>query len=48
MQVFWEDGAFSHVRLVVHADRSDRTWGSLPSDVDYRDEFAVETLQLDY
>lgn len=46
MQIYWHDGEFHHVRLFVHTDRSHRSWGALPSDVDYQDEFAVETLDI--
>ena len=48
MHIYWHDGEFNHVRLFVHADRSHRSWGALPSDVDYRNQFAIETLELEF
>ncbi len=47
MTVIWVDGEFSHVRLYLHERKEDRSWGALPSDADYRDDFAVETLELE-
>lgn len=48
MTVVWMNNEFDHVRLFVHANPADRSWGSLPSDLDLRDEFQVETLDLQF
>ncbi|MFP4152277.1 MAG: hypothetical protein ACOC2V_04680 [Alkalispirochaeta sp.] len=48
MVVFYENGEFSHVRLYVHNDPTHRSWGALPGGEDLSDEFAIETLEIDY
>ena len=48
MDVFYENGEFSHVRLYAQENRAHRSWGALPSGQDLSEEFAVETLQIDY
>lgn len=48
MQVFYENGEFSHVRLYATENRSHRSWGSLSSGQDLSEEFSTETLQIDY
>lgn len=48
MTVFYENGEFSHVRLFVHENPTHRSWGALPGGEDLSDEFAIETLEIDY
>ncbi len=48
MTIIWQNNEFDHVRLVVHTDRTHRSWGALPSDADLREEFQVETLDLQF
>lgn len=46
MIVYYRGEEFSHVRLFVQRNMADTSWGALPSDVDYREAFAVETLDI--
>jgi hypothetical protein len=48
MTVFYEAGEFSHVRLFVQQNRNHPTWGTLPGGEDLSDEFAVESLEINY
>jgi hypothetical protein len=48
MTVFYEGAEFSHVRLFVQENRNHPTWGTLSGGEDLSEEFAVETLELDY
>ena len=48
MVIFYRNGEFSHLRLFVSANRSDRTWGTLPSGQDLREQFSTEELVIRY
>ncbi len=48
MNVFYENGEFSHVRLYVQENRAHRSWGALRGGQDLSEEFATDTLQIDY
>lgn len=45
--VFWKDGAFDHIRLYLHKDRTHRSWGDLDPTNDIAGEFeGVESIEL--
>jgi hypothetical protein len=47
--VYYKDGEFSHVRLYVHPERSHRTWGSVPQNVNIDSRFEnIESIQIEY
>ena len=46
MDVFWENGEFSHLRLYVVRDLRDMSWGAIDQTEDLSEEFAVESLEL--
>lgn len=46
MDVYWENGEFSHLRLYVKENLRDLSWGAIDQTEDYTDEFAVDTLEL--
>lgn len=46
--IFWEDGAFSHIRLYLQRDDRHDSWGELDNPEDYTDKFNIETLELDF
>jgi hypothetical protein len=46
MDIFWENGEFSHLRLYVVRDLRDMSWGAIDQTEDLSEEFAVETLEL--
>lgn len=48
MNVYYENGEFSHVRLYAQENRTHRSWGAPRSGQDLTEEFSVETLQIDY
>ena len=48
MTVYYRDGEFSYVRLVVPRNRQDRAWHVVPSGLDLTQEFNVETLELEF
>ncbi len=48
MNVFYEGGELSHVRLYAQENRTHRSWGALPGGQDLSEEFSVETLRIDY
>lgn len=48
MTIYYMDGEFSHLRLVVQAERSHVSWGALSTGLNIDDRFAVETLELTY
>ncbi|WP_052078571.1 hypothetical protein [Spirochaeta lutea] len=48
MDVYWQDGEFSHLRLFVNPDYNDPSWIAFPSGVNAQEEFATETLVLHY
>ncbi|TVR68795.1 MAG: hypothetical protein EA427_09535 [Spirochaetaceae bacterium] len=48
MTVFYRNAEVSHIRLFVHAERSHRSWGALPSGQDLREEFSTEELVIRY
>ena len=46
--IFWKDGAFDHIRLYLHKDRTHRSWGDLDPTNDIAAEFeGVESIELD-
>ena len=45
--VFWKDGQFHHIRLYLHKNRLDLSWGDLDPTVDISGKFeGVETIEL--
>ncbi len=45
--IFWKDGAFDHIRLYLHKDRYDLSWGDIDSTIDISDKFeGVESIEL--
>lgn len=48
MTVFYRDGEFSHVRLVVPSNRQSRAWRAVPSGLDLTQEFNIDTLELEF
>jgi hypothetical protein len=48
MEVYYVDGEFSHVRLYAQRNRMHPSWGNLSGAEDLSDEFAAETLQINY
>ena len=45
--IFWKDGQFDHIRLYLHKDRTDLSWGDLDSTLDISDKFqGVESIEL--
>jgi hypothetical protein len=48
MQVFWQNGEFSHMRIVVPPTYDDPSWGVVPASIDATTSFAVDTLVLHY
>lgn len=48
MQVYWLDGEFSHVRLVVPPTFNHPSWSVVPASVDAESAFDVDTLVLHY
>ncbi len=45
--VFWEDGAFSHIRLYLNNDLMHNSWGDIDPSIDLTEKFKVETLKLE-
>ena len=48
MQVFWRNGEFSHLRLVVAPNFEHSSWSVVPASVDVETAFNVDTLILHY
>lgn len=48
MMVYYENGAFSHLRLYVADNPFDMSWDQLPASLDLEQEFSVEEPQLNY
>lgn len=48
LTIFYRNNEVSHVRLFVHPDRSHRSWGTLPSGQDLREQFASDDLVIRY
>lgn len=48
MVVYYIDGEFHHVRLFVHQNPFHSSWDQLPAGIDLEEEFAVDTLQIEY
>lgn len=48
MEVFYEDGAFSHVRVFVIPTYDHISWTVLRDDDDVEANFAAETLEINY
>lgn len=49
MTIFYSDGEFSHLHLVVHRNRAHTTWDALDNAEGVADRFnSVETLELRY
>ncbi|MBI9102030.1 MAG: hypothetical protein JEY99_06405 [Spirochaetales bacterium] len=46
--VYWEDGKFSHIKLYLHKNRTDSTWGDFPEGRDYSEKFNVEEPLLEF
>lgn len=44
--VFWKGTDFNHIRLYVHSNLNNPTWGDLDPTVDISEKFNVETLKL--
>jgi hypothetical protein len=46
--IFWKDGQFDHIRLYLHRNRLDLSWGDLDPTLDIADKFeGVESIELD-
>ena len=46
--IFWKDGAFDHIRLYLHSDRTHRSWGDLDPTNDISGNFeGVESVELE-
>ncbi|MFP4302819.1 MAG: hypothetical protein ACLFQZ_12390 [Spirochaetaceae bacterium] len=48
MVVYYVDGEFSHLRLFVPESPYHSAWDQLPNGADLEEEFAIETLALEY
>lgn len=48
MVVYYENGAFTHLRLYVPNNPFHSAWDQLPAGTDLSDEFSVEEPQIDY
>jgi len=49
MSVYYKNGEFSHVRLLVHHQHTHQTWGSVPQNVNIDERFEnIESIQLDF
>ncbi len=48
MTLYYFDGEFSHLRLVVQSDRSNVMWGALSTGENIDDQFSRETLEFRY
>ncbi len=46
--IFWNKGAFSHVRIYARKNPSDSTWGDASSLGNIDDRFEVESLELEF
>jgi hypothetical protein len=47
--VFYKNGEFSHVRLMVHKERFHSTWGMIPQGINLDDKFdGVEEVKLQF
>ena len=46
VDIYWEDGEFSHVRLHVHTSLNHISWGAIDQTEDWSDDFAVDGLEL--
>lgn len=44
--VFWKGADFDHIRVYVHNDLNNPSWGDLDPLVDISEKFNVETLKL--
>ena len=45
--VFWEEGAFSHIRLYLHSNLMHESWGDMNQGEEMAEKFNVETLKLE-
>ena len=46
--IFWKDGEFHHIRLYLHKNRLDLSWGDLDSTIDISGKFeGVEEIKLE-
>lgn len=48
MNVFWDNGEFSHVRLFLKRAKTDSSWGILESPNLYDNSFDIETMSLEF
>lgn len=46
LDIYWEDGEFSHLRLYVQRSLDHITWGAISQTEDWSDEFEVDGLEL--
>ena len=44
MSIFWKNGEFSHIRLYLHENKQDISWGDLDNPESYADKFDIDTL----
>lgn len=48
MQIFWDNGEFSHVKLYLKQDYNDLTWGSLNIPDNYDEFFSMDNIKFDF
>ncbi len=48
LTIFYADGEFSHLQLVVHRNRAHITWDALDNTDGVAERFNIETLELRY
>ena len=46
--IFWKDGAFSHVRLYLHKNINDLSYGDLEDPESLNGKFDIESLDLEF
>lgn len=48
MQIFWDNGEFSHVKLYLKQDYNDLSWGSLNIPDSYDEFFSMDNIKFDF
>jgi hypothetical protein len=44
--IFWKNGEFHHIRLYLHDDLNNDSWGDLDPNLDLTENFNIESLTL--